>query len=57
MCVCGGAGREKESMEHKQTFKGRLETRKACVCCVLETSGFETTTIPNLHFAFLDSLL
>ena len=57
MCVCGGAGREKESTGYKQTFKGRLETRKACVCCVLETSGFETTTIPNLHFAFLDSLL
>ena len=45
MCVCGGAGREKESTGYKQTFKGRLETRKACVCCVLEISGFETTTI------------
>ena len=42
VCVCGGAGREKESTGYKQTFKGRLETRKACVCCVLETSGFET---------------
>ena len=45
MCVCGGAGREKESTGYKQTFKGRLETRKACVCCVLEISGLETTTI------------
>ena len=45
VCVCGGAGREKESTGYKQTFKGRLETRKACVCCVLEISGLETTTI------------
>ena len=45
MCVFGGAGREKESTGYKQTFKGRLETRKACVCCVPEISGFETTTI------------
>ena len=45
VCVRGGAGREKESTGYKQTFKGRLETRKACVCCVLEISGFETTTI------------